>query len=202
MARGAQLPEVGLRASISEGRESDFSGQGRGSASVTASVTMPIFTGGLNRSNVRQARASADQARLSALTVRRQVIEGATNAWNNYLAALAVIESSRQAVRANEIAFEGVEQEALVGLRTTLDVLNAEQELLNAETARISARSEESVAAFQLLLAQGLLTAEKLGLGVQIYDPTLYYNLAKDAPSTLSKQSKDLNRVLKALGKQ
>ncbi|CAN0595556.1 unnamed protein product, partial [Laminaria digitata] len=123
VARGAQLPEVGLRASISEGRESDFSGQGRGSASVTASVTMPIFTGGLNRSNVRQARASADQARLSALTVRRQVIEGATNAWNNYLAALAVIESSRQAVRANEIAFEGVEQEALVGLRTTLDVL-------------------------------------------------------------------------------
>ncbi|CAN0253777.1 unnamed protein product, partial [Chrysoparadoxa australica] len=74
VARGAQLPEVGLRASISEGRESDFSGQGRGSASLTASVTMPIFTGGLNRSNVRQARASADQARLSALTVRRQVI--------------------------------------------------------------------------------------------------------------------------------
>jgi outer membrane protein len=170
VARGAQLPEVGLRASISEGRESDFSGQGRGSASVTASVSMPIFTGGLNRSNVRQARASADQARLSGLTVRRQVIEGATNAWNNYLAALAVIESSRQAVRANEIAFEGVEQEALVGLRTTLDVLNAEQELLNSRLELVRAERDLTVASYALLQAMGQLDAASLALPVDALD--------------------------------
>ncbi len=163
VARGAQLPEIGLRASVSEGRESDFSGQGRGTASITANVTMPIFTGGLNRSNVREARAAADQARLSGLTVRRQVIEGATNAWNNYLAALAVIESSREAVRANEIAFEGVEQEALVGLRTTLDVLNAEQELLNSRLELVRAERDLTVASYALLQAMGQLDAQSWG---------------------------------------
>ncbi|WP_440959460.1 TolC family outer membrane protein [Oceanicaulis sp. LC35] len=170
VARGAQLPEVGLRASVSEGRESDFSGQGRGSASITANVTMPIFTGGLNQSSVRQARAAADQARLSGLTIRRQVIEGATNAWNNYLAALAVIESSREAVRANEIAFEGVEQEALVGLRTTLDVLNAEQELLNSRLELVRAERDLTVASYALLQAMGQLDAQSLGLPVDAED--------------------------------
>jgi outer membrane protein len=170
VARGARLPEVGLRASVSEGRENDFSGQGRGSASITANVTMPIFTGGLNQSNVRQARAAADQARLSGLTVRRQVIEGASNAWNNYLAALAVIESSREAVRANEIAFEGVEQEALVGLRTTLDVLNAEQELLNSRLELVRAERDLTVASYGLLQAMGQLDAQSLGLPVEAED--------------------------------
>ena len=80
--------------------------------------------------------------------------------------------------------------------------MSAEQELLDAQTAQISARAEESVAAYQLLSAQGLLTAEKLGLAVQIYDPTVYYNLAKDAPVKTSKQGRELDRVLKALGKK
>ncbi|EAP91372.1 MAG: hypothetical protein CMH91_08160 [Oceanicaulis sp.] len=181
VARGAQLPEIGLRASVSEGRESDFSGQGRGTASITANVTMPIFTGGLNRSNVREARAAADQARLSGLTVRRQVIEGATNAWNNYLAALAVIESSREAVRANEIAFEGVEQEALVGLRTTLDVLNAEQELLNSRLELVRAERDLTVASYALLQAMGQLDAQSLGLPVEAEDVRSRFEEARGA---------------------
>ncbi len=181
VARGAQLPEIGLRASVSEGRESDFSGQGRGTASITANVTMPIFTGGLNRSNVREARAAADQARLSGLTVRRQVIEGATNAWNNYLAALAVIESSREAVRANEIAFEGVEQEALVGLRTTLDVLNAEQELLNSRLELVRAERDLTVASYALLQAMGQLDAQSLGLPVEAVDVRSRFEEARRA---------------------
>ena len=181
VARGAQLPEIGLRASVSEGRESDFSGQGRGTASITANVTMPIFTGGLNRSNVREARAAADQARLSGLTVRRQVIEGATNAWNNYLAALAVIESSREAVRANEIAFEGVEQEALVGLRTTLDVLYAEQELLNSRLELVRAERDLTVASYALLQAMGQLDAQSLGLPVEAEDVRSRFEEARGA---------------------
>lgn len=181
VARGAQLPEIGLRASVSEGRESDFSGQGRGTASITANVTMPIFTGGLNRSNVREARAAADQARLSGLTVRRQVIEGATNAWSNYLAALAVIESSREAVRANEIAFEGVEQEALVGLRTTLDVLNAEQELLNSRLELVRAERDLTVASYALLQAMGQLDAQSLGLPVEAEDVRSRFEEARGA---------------------
>jgi len=181
IARGAMMPEVGLRASVSEGRANDFSGQGSGSTSVTAQVSMPIFTGGLNRSGVREARAAADQARLSSLNVRRQVIEGATNAWNNYLAALAVIESSREAVRANEIAFDGVEQEAFVGLRTTLDVLNAEQELLNSRLELVRAERDLTVASYALLQSMGRLDAESLALPVDREDVVARFDAARGA---------------------
>ncbi len=166
IARGALRPEVSLSASASEGRVTDFSGQASGSASVTATVSVPIFTGGLNRSRVREALASADEARLISLNARRQVIEGVTNAWNNYLAAQAVIESSRQAVRANEIAFEGVEQEAFVGLRTTLDVLNAEQELLNSRLELVRAERDLTVASYAVLQSMGLLGPQTLSLPV------------------------------------
>ena len=172
VARGALRPNVSVGAQVSEGRPSDFSGQVQGSATVRAQVSMPLFTGGLNRSQVREARAAADEARLSQLGVRRQVIEGVTNAWNNYLAAQAVIESSREAVRANEIAFEGVEQEAFVGLRTTLDVLNAEQELLNSRLELVRAERDLTVAAYALLQAMGFLDAARLNLPVERREET------------------------------
>lgn len=171
VARGALRPEVSLSASASEGRVSDFSGQPSGGASVTARVTVPVFTGGLNRSRVREALAAADEARLSSVNIRRQVIEGVTNAWNTYLAAEAVIVSSREAVRANEIAFEGVEQEAFVGLRTTLDVLNAEQELLNSRLELVRAERELTVASYAVLQAMGLLGPQTLSLPVEVEDP-------------------------------
>ena len=116
-------------------------------------------------------------------------------------AARASLVSSVERVRAAQVAFEGIREEATLGARTTLDVLQAEQELLGAQTARVQARANQALAAYQLLQAQGLLTAEHLGLAVEIYDPTLYYNLVKDAPAHISKRSKDLDRVLKALGR-
>lgn len=164
VARAALRPDVSLSASASEARESDFTGRGRGSVTVGARVSMPIFTGGLNESRVRQAVAVADESRLQVLNVRRAVAEGISNAWNSYLAAQAVILSSREAVRANEIAFEGVRQEAFVGLRTTLDVLNAEQELLNSRLELVRAERDYQVAAYALLQAMGRLTAEEVGL--------------------------------------
>ena len=102
---------------------------------------------------------------------RRQVTEGVTNAWSNYVTSLAVIESSQQAVRANEIALDGVEQEAYVGIRTTLDVLDAEQELLNSRLTLVTAERDSYVAGYQLLQAMGLVSAEQLGLAVDVYDP-------------------------------
>lgn len=179
VARGALLPEVSLSATAGESRTSDFTGQARGSASVRAQVSVPIFTGGLNRSRVREARAGADVARLQGLAVRRQVVEGVSNAWNNYLAALAVITSSREAVRANEIAFEGVEQEAFVGLRTTLDVLNAEQELLNSRLELVRAERDLTVASYALMQAMGLLHTGRLALPVETYDPEAEFEDAR-----------------------
>ena len=171
------------------------------SASVSLTMTQPIYQGGGLAAQYRRALATRDAAKSSLLTVQQDVIQGVANAFTRLEVARASLISSAEQVRAARVAFEGVREEATLGARTTLDVLSAEQDLLDALTNQISARSEEGVASYQLLQAQGLLTAERLGLAVQIYDPTLYYNLVKTAPSRVSKRSKDLDRVLKALGK-
>ncbi|TDE41170.1 TolC family outer membrane protein [Antarcticimicrobium sediminis] len=172
------------------------------SSSVSVTVTQPIYQGGALSSQYRQALAGRDSAKSSLLTVQQDVVQGVANAFIRLEVARSSLISSAEQVRAARVAFEGVREEATLGARTTLDVLSAEQDLLDAQTNQISARSEEAIASYQLLQAQGLLTAERLGLAVQIYDPTMYYNLVKTAPSKLSKRSKDLDRVLKALNKR
>lgn len=170
--------------------------------SVTVSVTQPIYQGGGLAARHRRALASRDAAKSALLTTQQDVIQNVANAYVRLETAKASLISSGEQVRAARVAFEGIREEAKLGARTTLDVLSAEQDLLDAQINQVSARSEEGIASYQLLQSQGLLTAERLGLAVQIYDPTLYYNLVKDAPSKVSKRSKDLDRVLKALGKK
>ncbi|MDX2482621.1 MAG: TolC family outer membrane protein [Pseudodonghicola sp.] len=172
------------------------------SSSVSVTVTQPIYQGGALSSQYRRALAGRDSAKSSLLTVQQDVVQGVANAFIRLEVARSSLISSAEQVRAARVAFEGIREEATLGARTTLDVLSAEQDLLDAQTNQISARSEEAIASYQLLQAQGVLTAERLGLAVQIYDPTMYYNLVKTAPSKLSKRSKDLDRVLKALNKR
>jgi outer membrane protein len=95
------------------------------------------------------------------------------------------------------VAFRGVREEATLGARTTLDVLNAEQELLDARASLIAAQVDELAAGYTLLAAMGELTAQKLRLKVRIYDPAGYYNMVKDAPAGMSAQGKKLDRVLR-----
>lgn len=173
VARGALMPEVSVTGSAGTRRDSSFSGDQTDSVSVGAQVSVPLFTGGLNRSRLRAANHSADQARLQVSAARRQVEENTTNAFNNLVATQSVIESSAQAVRANEIALDGVQQEAFVGLRTTLDVLNAEQELLDSRLTLVSAERDAYVAGLVLLQSMGLLTAETLGLDVEVETASL-----------------------------
>ena len=111
-----------------------------------------------------------------------------------------VVVSRRGRIEAASIAYEGVKEEAKLGARTTLDVLNAEQELLDARAARITALADLQIANYSLLSAMGLLTAEYLNLGIPTYDPEGYYNAVKNAPAT-SVQGKSLDRVLQAIGK-
>ncbi|MDP2258819.1 MAG: TolC family outer membrane protein [Caulobacter sp.] len=145
------------------------------SDSVSGSVTvrMPIFTGGLINSSVRAAteRNRADQ--LGIEEARRTALRTVSQAWNSLVGARANLIANEEQVRATRIAFEGVRQEAQVGLRTTLDVLNAEQELRNAELAMINARRDEYVASAILLAAMGKLEARYLTPDVPIYDPVL-----------------------------
>ena len=184
------------------GLEDDLGSQAYTSSSnIALTFNQNIYSGGRVAAQVRRAMAARDATRASLLTVERDVRQDVDDAYARFQVAEASLAASTERVRAAQVAFDGIREEATLGARTTLDVLTAEQELLNANIAEISARVERALAAYELLLVQGLLTAEHLGLAVQIYDPTLYYNLVKDAPAQVSKQSRDLDRVLKALGR-
>ncbi|WP_425077963.1 TolC family outer membrane protein [Ruegeria denitrificans] len=191
-------PNVSLNADAGV-RESYDNNDYVNDATVSLDFTQPIYAGGRLAANVRRAMANRDASRANLLNVQKNITQGVTDRYAAFQAASASLRASTERVRASQVAFDGIREEATLGARTTLDVLNAQQDLLDAQLAEVASRTERSRAAFQLLQAQGLLTAERLGLAVQIYDPTLYYNLVKKAPARVSKQSKDLDRVLKAL---
>ncbi|MFY0309735.1 TolC family outer membrane protein [Leisingera sp. D0M16] len=194
-------PTVTLRANagLSEDVQSGF--DSATSSGIGIEMTQDLYTGGLNAAVRRRAIANSDAERGVLINTQRSVRQAVSEAFFNVETARASLVSSGERVRASKVAFDGIREEATLGARTTLDVLQAEQEYLDAQTEQVNARANQAIAAYQLLQAQGLLTAEHLGLAVEIYDPTLYYNLVKDAPAHRSKRGKDLDRVLKALGR-
>ncbi|UTW57706.1 TolC family outer membrane protein [Kordiimonas sp. SCSIO 12603] len=181
-AKGSLLPTVDVRASYnrSEGIQSlgpdiVFPAVGD-STQVTVNVRVPIYAGGQRHSQIRQAKQVRSQRMLEIRQAERVAQENVFVAWDQYRAATGQIKSTQASVRANEIALEGVRQEAFVGSRTTLDVLNAEQELLNSRVSYVRAQRDEFVAAYNLIAATGRLTARDLGLGVSVYDEQRYYD--------------------------
>ncbi|QFT80130.1 Outer membrane efflux protein BepC precursor [Roseovarius sp. THAF27] len=200
-ADAAMKPRFTAQGRLGVGEDLDSSDYTR-SGSVGLNMQAPIYQGGLLSSAKRQAQAQRDAARGNLHVVRRAVIQDVGNAFAILQSARVVREASREQVRAAQVAFRGVREEATLGARTTLDVLNAEQELLNARSNLISADVDVAVAAYQVLSAIGQLTAKDLKLNVQTYDPAAYYNLVKDAPVPISRQGKQLDRVLKSLGRQ
>ncbi|MCK0149151.1 TolC family outer membrane protein [Marivita sp. S6314] len=199
-AQAAMKPTVRLagRLTVTESTNSDSFTRG-GSIGVEAGG--PIYQGGRLSSIVRQSMANRDASRGQLHQVIDQTAQAVGNAYAQLRIARASLESSERQVRAATVAFRGVREEAALGARTTLDVLNAEQELLNARSARISAQVDENIAAYRVLSTLGRLTATDLRLNVQQYDPVSYYNLVKDSPAQKSKQGQQLDRVLKSLGK-
>ena len=168
-AIGALLPQVQLRAEVVRS-DQDLNTAGfssvQHSASVGLQVSIPFFTGGRNYSRVREAQAVVEQAAAGIDDAMRRAAENVAVAWSNLDVARASIRAGKLQVRAARLAFEGVSEEAKVGARTTLDVLNAEQEVLDARAALVSAQRDEYVAAYTLLAAMGMLTVEHLGLDV------------------------------------
>ena len=162
----------------------------------------PIYAGGLIPSTVRQLRANRDAARSGLLLTQQTIAQQVGNAYALVQVARASRQASDQQIAAARVAFEGVREEATLGSRTTLDVLNAEQELLDAEASRIAAQSDEVIASYSLLSAMGLLTADHLNLPVQQYDPNAYYDLVKDSPVALSAQGRALDRILESIGQE
>lgn len=169
--RGGLLPQVSVQGSYSYSDDQNGFDLERETTSVTGQVTIPLYQGGATYSRIRQAKQINSQNRIQIAETERLVKESVINAWEGLRSTQATIVSSQQQVRANEIAFDGVQQEAQVGSRTTLDVLDAEQELLDARVTLVGARRNEMVAAYALLAAVGRLNATDLGLGLTVYQP-------------------------------
>lgn len=200
-AEAVMKPTVNLEGRLSYTDNLDNRNFSRG-GEVSLGASGPIYQGGGLSAQLRQAIARRDAARGNLHVVRHGIRQNVEQAYANLGVARASIEASDRQIRAARIAFRGVREEATLGARTTLDVLDAEQELLNAQARRISASSDEFIAAYTVLASMGLLTAEKLKLNVKRYDPAEYYNLVKGAPIARSKQGQQLDRVLRALGKE
>jgi outer membrane protein len=143
-------------------------------------LSVPVYQGGSEYSAVRQAKQAAQQTSRLVDDARRTAVQNAVQAWETLTAAKAAAASTRQQIRANEIALEGVEREAIVGSRTTLDVLNAQQALLNSRVTLVQNLAQLVTASYQVAAALGRFTARDLHLPVPLYDETAYYNAVKD----------------------
>lgn len=202
-AAGAERrPSLSANAGVGVTRSPDTLGQydNRLGASAGLELSQTLYSGGRLPAAHRKAMALRDQARSSLLNVSREVSQQVGIYWSNIDVARAQIRAIDQQISAAQQAYDGVREEALLGARTTLDVLDAEQSLLEARADKISALGNLQLAHYQLLAAMGLLTVEHLNLGIPTYDPSQYYNAVRNAPHT-SQQGESLDRVLRALGK-
>jgi outer membrane protein len=149
--------------------------------SVTATVTVPLFTGGMTSSQIRQA-AEQDNVRRQAIeSARRQALQQVSQAWSQLLGARASLGADEEQVKSDTVALEGVRAEEKVGLRTILDVLNAQQELESSQLQLVGARHDEYVAAAGVLAAVGVLDARNLVPATPLYDPKANFEKVRHA---------------------
>src|SRR6478672_3974294 len=181
VAEGALYPTLAVQGSVLQQNESSQNALKTFNATVLAQLTVPIYQGGAEYSLIRQAKETLGQRRLDLETARDQVQQNVVQSWGQLEAAKANIEATQAQVQAAEIALNGVREEARVGQRTTLDVLNAQQELVNARVALVTAQRDRVVASYTLLAAVGRLSPQVLGLGVPAYDARLHYQQIRDS---------------------
>ncbi len=174
------MPQVSLQAQAARSDNSTLQRQRIIGGQVVVNATVPVYQGGAEYSRVRQARQQEQQSRRLVDDARRQVQQQATQGWEQLAATRSALASSTAQIRANQIALEGVQREAIVGSRTTLDVLNAEQALLNSRVTLVQNLANLITASYTLAAAIGRLSARDLNLNVPLYDETAYYNAVRD----------------------
>ncbi|MDB5402846.1 MAG: Type secretion outer membrane protein [Rhodopila sp.] len=180
VAFSALLPQVSVQGQTFQqnnagGRSTDSNGY-----QIIAQLSVPIYQGGSEYSAVRQARQAQQQTQRLIEDAKRTAVQTAVQSWDTLVAAKAAADSTRAQIRANEVALEGVEREAIVGSRTTLDVLNATQLLLTSRTTLVQNLSQVITASYAVAVAIGRLTARDMHLPVPLYDETAYYEAVKD----------------------
>jgi outer membrane protein len=181
IAEGALYPTLTLQGNLSQRFDPSPTTNRTFSASTVAQLAIPLYQGGAEYSLIRELKETLGQRRLDLETVRDQAQATVVQSWGALLASKAQIEAAQAQVNAAEIALNGVREEARVGQRTTLDVLNAQQELVNARVSLVTAQRDRVVASYTLLSAVGRLSVQTLGLRVPVYDPVIHYHQVRDA---------------------
>jgi outer membrane protein len=180
VAFASLLPQVSLQGQTFQQNNAGGRSTTANGYQVVAQVSVPLYQGGSEYSAVRQARQAEQQTRRLIDDAKRTAVQNAVQAWDTLVAAKAAADSTRAQIRANEIALEGVEREAIVGSRTTLDVLNATQLLLTSRTTLVQNLAQVITASYGVAMAIGRLTARDLHVPVPLYDETAYYQAVKD----------------------
>jgi len=178
---GALLPTVTLQASVQQAYEQTLITPRTFGASAAAQVTIPIYQGGGEYSLIRQSKESLAQQRLNLETTRDQTRSNTVTAWGQLVAGKAQVASAQSQVTASEIALNGVREEAKAGQRTTLDVLNAQQALVNARVALVTAQHDRVVASYSVVSSVGRLSPQVLNLPTTTYDPSVHYHQVRDS---------------------
>ncbi len=183
VAESSLYPTVTLQGNVSKSRDSDptLGTFGTDQASVLGQVTAPIYDGGTAASQTRQAKEVAAQSRLVLDQVRNQARTAATGAWVAHEGAKIAVSASESEVRAAGVALQGVQKEAAGGQRTTVDVLNSQQDLISAKARLIGAQRDRVIASYTLLSAIGKLDVKTLGLNTPDYLPEVHYHQVRDA---------------------
>ena len=180
LAEGELYPTVSVTGSVAQRYDVQGLGDRRSSASVVGALSVPIYEGGEVTSRVRGAKETVAQRRLEVDVMRDTIRAGIVAAWGQLESSKAQIIAAQAQVQAAETALSGVREEAKVGQRTTLDVLNAQQELLDARVILISAQRDRVVASYLVLQTVGQLSAQRLGLKVSQYQPKKHFDQVKD----------------------
>ncbi len=177
---GQLYPTIGLTGSLARRNDAIASpGVNSTQASIVGSLSVPIYEGGATYAAVRQAKELFSQSQLQADLQRETIRATVVSTWGVWANSSAVIQAAQAQVRAAEIALNGVREEAKVGQRTTLDVLNAQQVLLNARVLLVTAQRDRVVGSYSVVASTGRLSASTLGLEVTTYDPTIHYEQVK-----------------------
>jgi outer membrane protein len=181
VAEGALLPTVTFQAAVQQSYEQTLIQYRSFGASATAQLSVPIYQGGAEYALIRQSKETLAQQRLVLEQTRDQTRANVVTAWGQLVAGKAQVQSAQAQVAASEIALNGVREEAKAGQRTTLDVLNAQQALVNARVALVTAQHDRVVASYSVLDKVGRLSPQVLNLQTTIYDPSVHYHQVRDS---------------------
>jgi outer membrane protein len=191
--------EAAMRPTLSARAVLGVDNDGLDDRTLSLTLNQTLYAGGRTSALYRQALASRDATRAGLHQTGVIIEQNVGNAWSALQVSGASISATDLQIRAAQTAFDGLREEAKLGARTTLDVLNAEQDLLDARAARLSAEATRYYGVYALLQSMGLLTVQHLQLGIPTYDVSAYYNAVKSAPAT-SPQGRKLDRILRSIG--